>query len=131
MRQFVFAAVLLGSGAVVGYAAAQAGAPTTRREPILENDHVRVWKSFIEPGTPLNWHRHERGRTLVAVRGGRVKIQQKSGESQTVTWEDGKAYWLDADAPGTEHVDVNESGRTIEVIVMELKDEKAGYRGQR
>jgi quercetin dioxygenase-like cupin family protein len=131
MRQFAIAALLLASGAAVGYVAAQGGAPTTRREPILENDHVRVWKSFIEPGTPLNWHRHERGRTLVAVRGGRVTIRQKSGESQTVTWEDGKAYWLDADKPGTEHVDVNDSGRTIEVIVMELKDEKAGYRGAR
>jgi ferric-dicitrate binding protein FerR (iron transport regulator) len=128
MRQIVIAALLVATGTAVGFAAAQEARPATRREPILENDHVRVWKSYIEPGTPLNWHRHERGRTLVAVHGGRVKIQQKSGESQTVTWEDGKAYWLDADKPGTEHVDVNDSGRTIEVIVMELKDEKAGYK---
>ena len=129
MRQFAIAALLLAAGGAAGYAAAQGTAPVTRREPILENDHVRVWKSFIEPNQALNWHRHERGRTLVAIRGGRVKIQQKSGESQTVTWDDGKAYWLDADKPGTEHVDLNDSGRTIEVIVMELKDEKAGYRG--
>jgi quercetin dioxygenase-like cupin family protein len=128
MRQFVAATLLLAAGGAAGYAAAQGTAPVTRREPLLENAHVRVWKSYIEPNQPLNWHRHERGRTLVAIRGGRVKIQQKSGEGKTVTWEDGKAYWLDADAPGTEHVDVNESGRTIEVIVMELKDEKAGYK---
>ena len=128
MRQFVAATLLLAAGGVAGYAAAQGTTPVTRREPLLENAHVRVWKSYIEPNQPLNWHRHERGRTLVAIRGGRVKIQQKSGESQTATWEDGKAYWLDADKPGTEHVDVNDSGRTIEVIVMELKDEKAGYK---
>ena len=128
MRQFVAATLLVFAGGVAGYAAAQGTAPVTRREPLLENAHVRVWKSYIEPNQPLNRHRHERGRTLVAIRGGRVKIQQKSGESQTATWEDGKAYWLDADKPGTEHVDVNDSGRTIEVIVMELKDEKAGYK---
>ena len=128
MRQFVAATLLVAAGGVAGYAAAQGTASVTRREPLLENEHVRVWKSYIEPNQPLNWHRHERGRTLVAIRGGRVKIQQKSGESQAATWEDGKAYWLDADKPGTEHVDVNDSGRTIEVIVMELKDEKAGYK---
>ena len=131
MRQFVAATLLVAAGGAAGYAAAQGSAPATRREPLLENAHVRVWKSYIEPNQPLNWHRHERGRTLVAIRGGRVSIKQKSGESQAVTWEDGKAYWLDADKPGTEHVDVNDSGRTIEVIVMELKDEKAGYRGER
>lgn len=106
--------------------ASQGGPAVTRREPVFENAHVRVWKSFIEPGTPLSFHRHERGRTLVAIRGGTVRIQQRTGESRVVTWESGQAYWLDADPPGTEHIDVNESGRTIEVIVSEQRDASAG-----
>ena len=39
----------------------------TRRIPQFENDRVRVWKSVIEPKQPLTLHRHEHGRTLVAL----------------------------------------------------------------
>lgn len=132
MRNTVWAtgALALMAAAWAAGARAQTGAPVTRREPLFENAHVRVWKSYIEPGQPLSFHRHERGRTLVAIRGGRVRIQQRTGESQVVTWESGRAYWLDADPVGTEHVDINDSGSTIEVIVSELRDEKAGPRPQ-
>ncbi len=39
----------------------------------------------------------------------------------TYVWEDGKAYWLDKDPPGTRHGDVNEGPGTVEVIVVELQ----------
>ena len=94
----------------------------TRRIPQFENDRVRVWKSIIEPKQPLTLHRHEHGRTLVALVGGTIKIVQANGASKTVVWETGKAYWLDADPPGQTHADVNEGPKPIEVIVIEMKN---------
>jgi quercetin dioxygenase-like cupin family protein len=94
----------------------------TRRIPQFENDRVRVWKSIIEPKQPLTLHRHEHGRTLVALVGGTIKIVQANGSSKTVVWETGKAYWLDADPPGQTHADVNEGPKPIEVIVIEIKN---------
>jgi quercetin dioxygenase-like cupin family protein len=96
-------------------------ASATRRIPQFENDSVKVWKSIIAPSQPLSMHRHEAGRVIVALKGGTLKIVQASGESKEVQWESGKAYWLDADPPGTTHGDVNPGKDAIEVIVVELK----------
>lgn len=95
----------------------------TRREPQFENDRVKVWKSIILPNQPLTMHRHEHGRALIALKGGSVKVVDEAGNAvDTYVWEDGKAYWLDADPPGKVHGDLNEGPGTIEVIVVELKD---------
>ena len=94
----------------------------TRREPQFENEHVRAWKSIILPKQPLALHRHEKGRALIALKGGQLKVVDKDGKTlDTYDWETGKAYWLDADPPGQMHGDVNDTNETIEVIVVELK----------
>ncbi len=94
----------------------------TRREPQLENDQVRVWKTIIAPRQPLNFHRHEFNRVLVALTDGRLKVVDSSGrEVTTYIWERGKAYWLPADPPGQTHADLNESDQPVEVMVIELK----------
>ena|SRR5215813_12946750 len=100
--------------------AASPETPGTRRVPQFENDSVRVWKSLIVPGQPLSLHRHEHGRVIVALRGGTLKIVKESGESRTVTWEAGRAYWLDADPPGERHGDTNDGPEPIEVMVVEM-----------
>jgi len=104
---------------VAGYQA-QSGA-TTQRFPQFENDHVKVWKSVIVPNAPLTLHRHEHGRTIVALVGGDLKIVKESGQTTVAHWETGKAYWLPADPPGEMHKDVNDTGKTIEVMVVEMK----------
>jgi hypothetical protein len=80
-----------------------------------------VWKTVIAPNQPLSMHRHERGRVLVALKGGTLKIVPENGEPRLVTWETGNAYWLPADPPGELHGDVNESTETIEVMVIEMR----------
>ena len=50
--------------------AVQQQAAATRREPQFENSEVRVWKSIIMPNQPLSLHRHDHGRTIVALKGG-------------------------------------------------------------
>ncbi|MGE4086007.1 MAG: hypothetical protein AB7H93_23725 [Vicinamibacterales bacterium] len=110
----------IGVGATLGAQTAQSG---TRREPQFENQHVRVWKSIIQPKQPLTMHRHEHGRALIALKGGTIDIVQKTGESKAHLWETGKAYWLDKDIPNTQHADVNNGTEPIEVIVVELKND--------
>lgn len=109
------------AGIVVG-ALQQQAAGVTRREPQFENDEVKVWKSIIMPNQPLSLHRHDHGRTIVALKGGTLDIVDKAGKTtKKEVWETGKAYWLGIDPPGQEHGDLNKGTQPIEVIVVELK----------
>jgi hypothetical protein len=112
--------LLFAAGAVAG--ALQQQASRTRREPQFENDHVRVWKSIILPNQPLALHRHDHGRTIVALRGGTLDVVDSTGRTvKKMTWETGKAYWLDADLAGEQHGDMNRGEAPIEVIVVEMR----------
>ena len=103
----------------------QQGQSGTRREPQFENEQVKVWKSIILPHQPLVLHRHEHGRTLIALTDGELKVVDKNGATiNTYHWERGKAYWLDADPPGQMHADVNDTSKPIEVIVVELQKDR-------
>jgi hypothetical protein len=94
---------------------------TTRREPQFENDQVRVWKSIILPNQPLALHRHDHGRTIVALKGGTLDVVDAAGKTmKQMTWESGKAYWLGPDPPGEQHGDMNRGKEPIEVIVVQL-----------
>ena len=42
----------------------------TRRVPQFENEHVLVWKSIIVPNQPLEMHRHDNPRAIIALKGG-------------------------------------------------------------
>ena len=94
---------------------------TTRRIPQFENEHVTVWKSVIVPNQPLEMHRHDNPRAIIALRGGTLTVVNDSGERHDMTWETGSAYWLEADPPGELHGDVNEGPDPVEVIVVQLK----------
>ena len=97
-------------------------ASQTRREPQFENDQVRVWKSIIMPNQPLALHRHDFGRTIVALKGGTLDIVDAKGQTVSrMTWDTGKAYWLPADPPGQQHGDMNRGTDPIEVIVVEMR----------
>ena len=115
MIGMVFAAGIAGG-------ALQQQASQTRREPQFENDHVRVWKSIIMPNQPLAIHRHDHGRTIVALKGGTLDVVDAKGQTmKKMTWESGKAYWLDADPAGEQHGDMNRGKEPIEVIVVEMR----------
>jgi len=124
MRSSRVTLLACGLGFVVG-AGLMRAQQQTRREPQFENDQVRVWKSIIQPRQPLVLHRHEHGRALIALSGGQLKVVDSTGKILTTyDWERGKAYWLDADPPGQLHADVNETTRPIEVIVVEVKQDR-------
>jgi beta-alanine degradation protein BauB len=98
---------------------------SSRREPQFENEHVKVWKSIIMPKQPLALHRHDHGRALIALTDGRLDVVDKDGKTKdTYNWEKGKAYWLGVDPPGEQHGDANNTDKPIEVIVVELKNDR-------
>jgi beta-alanine degradation protein BauB len=97
---------------------------TTQRYPQFENENVKVWRSVIYPNAPLSMHRHDHPRVIVALKGGTMKIAGDNGKSEEHPWETGHAYWLPANAPGTQHADVNDGKEPIEVMVVELEKEK-------
>ena len=105
---------------VAGFAVAQT-MTQTGREQLFENAEVKVWKSLVLPNNPLPLHRHEHPRVIVALKGGTMKVLEENGQSETHEWENGKAYWLPANAPGTQHQDVNMGDKAIEVVVVELQ----------
>jgi len=100
-------------------------ANTSRREPQFENSELKVWKSIIMPNQPLALHRHDHGRAAVVLKGGDLDVVDAKGVAQqTYKWETGKAYWLDADPAGTQHGDLNRGKEPIEVVIVELKNDK-------
>jgi hypothetical protein len=116
----VVLAIVFGAGIAVG--ALQQQASGTRREPQFENEHVAVWKSIIMPNQPLSLHRHEFGRTIVALKGGTLDVVDGKNQTlQQMTWETGKAYWLGPDPAGQQHGDMNRGKEPIEVIVVQMK----------
>lgn len=112
--------------AVAGVTWAQQRGPTaSRREPQFENDQVTVWKSIVMPNQPLTLHRHDHGRTLIALTDGRLKVVDKSGKIlDTYELKAGKAMWLGVDPPGQMHADVNDGKKPIEVIVVQMKNDR-------
>lgn len=113
------AAVVCAAGVGAG-ALQQQG--TTRREPQFENQNVKVWKSIILPNQPLALHRHDFGRTIVALKGGTLDVVDAQGKTmKQMVWETGKAYWLDADPKDEQHGDLNRGKEPIEVIVVEMR----------
>ena len=95
----------------------------TQRTPQFENEDVKVWKSLVLPKAPLTMHRHDHPRIIIALNGGTMNIVDDQGAAEPQVWETGKAYWLPANPPGTQHADVNTGTQPIEVMVVELKKE--------
>ena len=58
------------------------------------------------------------------VKEGNPEAEDHRGGSEAHVWETGKAYWLPKNAPNTMHADVNAGDQPIEVMVVELKNDK-------
>ena len=52
---------------------------TSQRFPQFGNEDVKVWRSIVYPDAPLTMHRHHHPRVIIAIKGGTMKIVEKSG----------------------------------------------------
>ena len=92
------------------------------RVPQFENERAVSWKSVIPPHTESMLHRHDRYRTVVGIVGGELTTVSANGRRTTTRYQTGKAYWQEPMRPGETHKDVNDTDRTIELIVVEIKN---------
>jgi hypothetical protein len=106
----------------IGVMWAQQQQQKSHREPQFENGQLEAHYTLIMPHEPLTLHRHDHGRAIVALTDGVLKVEDKNGKvMQTYNWKKNHAYWLDKDPPGQLHADVNDTGKPIEVMVVELR----------
>ena len=101
--------------------ALQAPKAEMTRVPQFDNARATSWKSVIPPRTESTLHRHDRFRTVIGIVGGDLTTVDAHGKKTVTHYETGKAYWQEPMAPGEMHKDVNETDRTIELIVVENK----------
>ena len=95
--------------------------PEMTRVPQFENDRAVSWKSVIPPHTESTLHRHDRYRTVIGIVGGDLTTVSADGRRTVTRYETGKAYWQEPMPPGETHKDVNDTSRTIELLVVEIK----------
>jgi len=100
---------------------AQAPKAEMTRVPQYDNDRAVSWKSVIPAHTESTFHRHDRYRTVIGIVGGELTTVDPQGKKTVTHYESGKAYWQEPMPPGATHKDVNETGQTIELIVVEQK----------
>jgi uncharacterized RmlC-like cupin family protein len=100
---------------------AQASKQEMTRVPQFENERAVSWKSVIPPHTESTLHRHDRYRTVIGIVGGDLTTIDPAGKKTVTHYEAGKAYWQEPMPPGAMHKDVNETGKTIELVVVEQK----------
>ena len=114
--------VLLAVLVVSGFSRTLAQAkPEMTRVPQFENDRAVSWKSVIPPHTESTFHRHDRYRTVIGIVGGDLTTTDPAGKKTVTHYEAGKAYWQEPMPAGAMHKDVNETGATIELLVVEQK----------
>jgi hypothetical protein len=114
---------IVGVVAIAGFNSGSAQSPKAEmtRVPQFENDRAVSWKSVIPPHTESTLHRHDRFRTIVGIVGGDLTTMDAAGKKTVTHYESGKAYWQEPMPAGATHKDVNETGKTIELLVIEIK----------
>lgn len=105
----------------LGSVAAAAQRPEMTRLPQFENERAVSWRSVIPPHTESTLHRHDRYRTVIGIVGGDLTTVSADGKKTVTRYETGNAYWQTPMPPGEMHKDVNETSKTIELVVVELR----------
>ena len=91
------------------------------RVPQYENERAVSWRSVIPPHTESALHRHDRFRTVVGIVGGDLTTVDAHGKRTVTRYDTGNAYWQAPMPAGEMHKDVNDTDKTIELIVVEMK----------
>jgi len=112
---------MIGRALVVALLVTQAPGAQMQRVAQFDNARATSWLSVIPPHTESTFHRHDRQRAIIAIVGGDLKTVTPAGKATVMHFETGKAYWFEPMPPGETHKDVNDTGRTIEVVTVELK----------
>ena len=110
------------AGIAVGARQQQAAGHAARAA--VREQQVRVWKSIIMPNQPLALHRHDHGRTIVALKGGTLDIVDAKGQDHEEDDVGDRQGLLARRRSGGRAARRHERGNEpMEVIVVELKND--------
>ena len=86
---------------------------------LFENERVKVWEMWLEPGEASALHRHERDYLLCIVQGESIDADAPGGESMRIPVEPGMVLYVGRG--GVERA-VNRSAVRFREILVELKE---------
>jgi hypothetical protein len=120
-RMAVLTVVGLAVVSVFSRTLAQSPKAEMTRVPQFENARAVSWKTVIPPHTESTLHRLDRFRTIIGIVGGDLTTVDANGRKTVTHYDSGKAYWQDPMPAGQMHKDLNDTDKTIEVMVVEMK----------
>jgi quercetin dioxygenase-like cupin family protein len=86
---------------------------------IFENDQVRVFRSWREPGMSETLHEHTgAGRVVVLLTDIHAKVKMPSGESSELVDKAGEVHWS---AGPITHMGTNAGAKRFDMILVEVK----------
>ena len=90
-------------------------------EKQFENEQIRVLKVAVHPGEEIGLHRDEYRRAVIGLQGGVISRISEDGHVNEIVFPTHGTVFLEADPEGELHRAVNNTEKTIEVIVVQLK----------
>jgi hypothetical protein len=93
-------------------------AGNTKSEVLLDNEHIRVVKTTLEPHQPAPLQEPGRNRVLIHLGGGQMKRTASDGKVEKVEFKDREVRWMPSGSP---HTRENVSGQPFQIVEIELK----------
>lgn len=88
----------------------------------FENDQVFVSRVVIEPKEEIGLHRDAVAQIVVGLRGGTITRLETDGREVDVEFPTGKAVYRPVDPENELHRSVNKSNASIEIIIIQMKN---------
>ena len=89
---------------------------------LIENDHVRVLRWTLPPGSAIAWHRHPYDYVVVPLEPGQLTFRGAAGDLPVVLVVGNATFRPE----GTEHEVVNTGTSTVVFVETEIKAGSAG-----
>lgn len=91
----------------------------------LDNDQVTVARIKVLPHEEIGLHRDALPQVVVAIKGGTITRLEADGKVNDVQFPTGVAVFRTPDPEGQLHRSVNKSSDPVELIIIQLKDQKS------
>jgi hypothetical protein len=88
----------------------------------FENDKVRVIKTKVNAHEEIGLHRDELPAVVISPKGGTITRLEADGTKTEVVFPKGTAVYRPVDPIGELHRSVNNTCKTVEMIIIQLKD---------
>lgn len=91
-------------------------------EQQIDNDQIAVSRVKISPNEEIGLHRDVYPQVVVALQGGTITRLEADGKAVDVQFPTGVAVFRQQDPEGELHKSVNRTSKSIELIIIQLKN---------